>query len=203
VYVAPLRRRVERWQRLHAQSDLFAVDAGDCLLIWDLRPDIISAAAAPVRVLDGLDRQLYLACDAATDLDQLVAIANGGPCGPNTRGQIEERLAPLLASHLMLHSGGRYLSLAISLGDYSPPPQIVDRFHALAARLGRSKNGRETVMQLDELRQLSMTSGATPQRRAEPRRPAARRATRPRTLSPDQFTVTRHGELIVREHLGG
>src|SRR5262249_38799339 len=64
-YVGPLLRALERWKRVQPASDLFSVDLEDGhLLVWDLRP----GALVPLTALRGLERTLYQACDAASDL---------------------------------------------------------------------------------------------------------------------------------------
>jgi hypothetical protein len=181
-YVGPLLRALAQWKRVQPASDLFSVDVEDGhLLIWDLRP----GAPVPLTALRGLDRTLYQACDAASDLTQLAARSAAGEAGL-AETEIASRLQPLVRDGLMLQSGTRYLSLAIPLGSYVPSARVVERFFSVAARLGRTTR--------QGLRVPLERAGA---RRTAPREHAAgggrRRA---RGLDPGQFRVA-HGELIV------
>jgi ribosomal peptide maturation radical SAM protein 1 len=103
-YTAPLAREIERWREVHGESSLTAVDRGEELWIWDLRP----AATETLTVLGGLERDLYLACDGIRGLRRLADEAGAAP------GKIEERLQPLLDRGLMLRQGDLLLSLAVS-----------------------------------------------------------------------------------------
>jgi ribosomal peptide maturation radical SAM protein 1 len=137
-YVGPLRNEIRRWRRRWPRYDLFSVDTGDGLLIWDLRP----VRTALLTVLRGVDRVLYQACDRASDLRRL------GECLPHGLGRgplldmVEERLAPLLARGLLLRDGARYLALAVPLGVYTPPPPARERFYRLVEAAGnRTEQG--------------------------------------------------------------
>ena len=116
LYTAPLLRELGRWRRIHAFCDLFFVDLGGYLLVWDLRTDL-KGSTSPATVLEGLDRCLYLACDAASDLDSLVDLANREGGGPHAVADIAGRLEQLVRAGLIMQSGRRYLALAIPLGD--------------------------------------------------------------------------------------
>lgn len=199
-YVDPLIRALKRWRRVHEQSDLLAVDTDDCLLLWDLRSDVKAAASRPVTVLEGLDRRLYLACDSATQIDQLVSIANAEGGASVTADDVARRLAPLVAADLMMQSGGRYLSLAIPLGEYRPSPRVVDRFYRVAKQFSGAGNNGKLVLPLDRLRQLSFTKRESHSIHPKPTATRRRNGTRHPTLSPDQFALTCHGDLIINQH---
>ena len=102
-YTAPLAREIERWREVHGESSLTAVDRGAELWIWDLRP----AATQALTVLQGPERDLYLACDGIRGLRRLAGDL-GIPAA-----EIEERLQPLLDRGLMLRRGDLLLSLAV------------------------------------------------------------------------------------------
>ena len=102
-YTAPVAREIERWRAVHGESSLTAVDRGAALWIWDLRP----AATQALTVLEGLERDLYLACDGIRGLRRLA----GEMALP--ADEIEARLQPLLDRGLMLRQGDLLLSLAI------------------------------------------------------------------------------------------
>jgi ribosomal peptide maturation radical SAM protein 1 len=193
-YAAPLLRSLARWQRAHARCDLFSVDLGECLLIWDLRTDM-RGEAAPVTVLDGLERRLYLACDAACELDRLVALAEADGGGAHPASDIAGRLEGLVRAGLMMQSGRRYLSLAIPLGEYRPPAGIADRFYHTVIRLGGSVKRGRVVVPLDRLRQPGIhvngrSAVSPPQRRRTTPADAG--------LTADHFTLTSRGDLVIR-----
>ena len=66
-YAEPLLRSVHAWRTTWRHAELLSVDLEDQLVVFDTRP----RAFAPVSVLRGDDRALYLACDAITDASQL------------------------------------------------------------------------------------------------------------------------------------
>ena len=107
-YTEPVDEAIRRWREDHTPGSLFCVGSGDSkgdgrLMIWDQRP----TAQAPLTVLEGLDRQLYEACDDIRSLSQLARLANGH--GAN----LESRLQPWVDRGLMLREGDKYLSLAV------------------------------------------------------------------------------------------
>ncbi|HXB54650.1 MAG TPA: RiPP maturation radical SAM C-methyltransferase [Vicinamibacteria bacterium] len=134
-YVRPLVRALRAWARTSSRgdSDLFSVDAGGRLLAWDLRP----AARQPLTVLSGLDRLLYLACDAAVDLRSLADATGGRGREAATVEEIEDRLGRLVDAGLVIREGTRFLALAVPLGEYAPTRAVVERFHAVVRALGR------------------------------------------------------------------
>ena len=97
------------------ESTLFHADVVGKLAICDTRP----AARAAVTVLEDIDRELYLQCDAIADVRRLVdgARAEGVQAGEEA---IAERLEPLCAKGLLLRDGRRYLALSVGLGTYKP-----------------------------------------------------------------------------------
>jgi ribosomal peptide maturation radical SAM protein 1 len=131
-YVGRLRKELSRWRRRWPRHDLFSVDTGECLLIWDLR----SVRTALLTVLRGADRVLYRACDCASDVRRLGEVLQDDAEGPFPPGAIEQRLAPVLASGLLIRDGSRYLALAVPLGEYSPPPSALERFYDLVDAVG-------------------------------------------------------------------
>ena len=66
-YVAGLEKKLRAWSRLFKKHDLFFVDRGGWLLVWDLRPvEPRTPHRAPRR-----RRVLYQACDSACDARRL------------------------------------------------------------------------------------------------------------------------------------
>ena len=114
----PLIRRVHAWRTTWRHAELVSVDLDERLFVLDTRP----RAAAPVSILDGGDRELYLACDAVTDAGQLGSAA-------------VSRLEALASRGLMLRDGSRFLSLAIPVGDYVPARPSMARLRPLFARV--------------------------------------------------------------------
>lgn len=192
-HVGALLASLRSWKRVAAASDVFSVDVGGRLLLWDLRP----VARRPLTVLAGVERALYRACDAATELRALVDVARreGGPDGPLvTERDVEGLLAPLVEAGLVLRDGSRYLSLAVRLGDYSPVGRALERFWRTARRLGRGSGGR-LVIPLGGSRAPARPRG----RRGAAGRPApapsSRRASPRLTVS--RFSLNSRGELVI------
>jgi ribosomal peptide maturation radical SAM protein 1 len=174
-YVRPLVRALQAWRKQQGTSGLFAVDVDGRLWVWDLRP----AARAPLHVLEGEERALYLACDAAADRRGLAG-AHG-----LSADAVDERLGPLVERGLMLRDGGRYLALAITLGDYVPPAAVAARFRAMARALGRR---RGTALVVARPGGPGSRRGVPPARPARPRRGPVTAA---------HFRSTPRGDLIV------
>lgn len=121
-YVGPLVKELRAWTKAarRADSDLFSVDVGGRLLIWDLRP----GAREVLTVLDGPERTLYLACDAAADVRTLA----NGLAADSIEGLVERRL--------VVRDGSRVLALAVPLGEYVPARAVRAHFDRIVARLG-------------------------------------------------------------------
>ena len=131
-YAAALDDAVYEWGTAHARSALFSIESGDHLMIWDLRP----VAQQFLTVLSGLERRIYLACDAISYPRRLAAALS---CGED---DVAAAVAPLVDRGLMLRDGERLLALAIPVGEYAPDAAIVERFHAVAQVVGRASSGR-------------------------------------------------------------
>jgi len=109
-YTAPLLQAIDDWRRVHRDSDLFHVDRGGELMIWDLRP----VASEALTVLTALDRSLYLACDGIRNVKSLAADS------ARATEEVERRLEPVIDRGLMLREGDRVLSLAVAGREQAP-----------------------------------------------------------------------------------
>ena len=106
-YTQPLARALAAWQREHESSALTLEDRGDEVWIWDLRECAVEALTC----LDGIAREIYLACDRVQAMTRLV---DGGAEGIRcTRDELERIIEPLIANGLMLRHQDRVLSLAV------------------------------------------------------------------------------------------
>jgi len=126
-YTAPLREQLKAWTQRHPTSDLVYLDDGNRLTLWDLRP----GARRPLQVLDGLHREVLLACDRAHGIGHLGALAepHGG------LDTLSGALADLIDSGLLLTEDGHYLTLALPLGSYSPPKWVIESCQAMLVDL--------------------------------------------------------------------
>jgi radical SAM superfamily enzyme YgiQ (UPF0313 family) len=146
-YTADVARLVKLWQEQHQESDLFSIDKGTCLLIWDFRP----FARRTLTVLTGIERALYIAGDQASSLRELSQTAEvrservDGPC-------IEAALNSFVDDGLALKEGGRFLSLAVPIGDYTPPTQILRRI------LAHSENSAGELQSFQKMERMEMTT---------------------------------------------
>ncbi len=99
---------IENWKETYVRSELFFMDKGTRLLVWDFRP----CAKEPLIILDGYSRLVYLACDEARTMNQ---IHNSWPeTSPVTRDEIrlKDTLDRFVDQSLMIKEGHQYLSLA-------------------------------------------------------------------------------------------
>ena len=113
-YADPLVRSVHAWKTTWRNVELVSVDLDDRLWLFDTRP----RAKAPVSVLTGEDRELYLTCDAITD---------ASPLGASSAA----RLQAIAGRGLMLNEGAKYLALAVPVGDYQPSADAMKRLRPL------------------------------------------------------------------------
>jgi hypothetical protein len=130
-------------------------------------------------VLDGLERDLYLGCDAATDVRTLAARHDRG------EAEVEDHLGSAVERGLMIRQGGRHLALAVALGDYAPAPEARRRFERAARGLGR-RDGKGLRVPLP--RNGAPHVGASlppPPRRGSP-------------LSSAHFALDGRGDLLIR-----
>jgi len=102
-YTRSLARRIVEWREVYAECELRAVDRGDHLLLCDTRP----AAARRLTVVEGLAREIYLACDGAVTVEHLCRTAE------ESREAVEEVLGPLISDGFMLRQGDTVLALAV------------------------------------------------------------------------------------------
>jgi ribosomal peptide maturation radical SAM protein 1 len=108
-YVIGCAHGLINWKDVHATSDLYVLTVGDELQIWDLRPTVSQHVLTR---LIGLERELYLACDAVQTIEQLRAIIERY-LGTLSTDQARTLLQPFIDRGLMLVDGNSYLSLAV------------------------------------------------------------------------------------------
>jgi len=140
-YTAPLLEQLDVWTQHHPTSDLLYVDNENQLVIWDLRP----AARQPLQVLEGLHREVLLACDRVHGMAHLEALAEQHG-GPDTLPGV---LADLIDAGLLLTEDGHYLTLALPLGSYSPPKWVIEKCQAMLVDLGRQADSNNIFIVLD------------------------------------------------------
>ena len=124
-YADPLVRSVHAWKTTWRNAELVSVDLDDRLFVFDTRP----RSAAPISMLTGEDRRLYLACDAIAD-------------GSRLEPQGGRRLNAMAERGLMLRDGAKYLSLAVPLGEYKPSGAAAARLRTMFSAAGTPRAGR-------------------------------------------------------------
>lgn len=137
-YIGPLKESVQRWKKENADSALLAIDCGESIIVWDLRP----IASKKLTILSGMQCDLFRACDAVADLRQLAAGMAARGYGEVTTEDIVLHLQPLVDCGFFLRDGNRYLALPITLGEYQPDSAITSRLQTVVSTLGsRSDEG--------------------------------------------------------------
>ena len=91
------------------EEPLDGVRDGDRLLLFDSRP----IAAQPLATIEGLARDLFLACDGIRTIDQLCRFAAAETGGEASREEVEKALQPLIASGYIVRQSDAVLALAI------------------------------------------------------------------------------------------
>ncbi len=124
-YADPLVRSVHAWKTTWRHTELVSVDVEGQLFVFDTRP----RAKAPVSIVTGQDRELYLTCDAITDSSALDAASAA-------------RLRTIAANGHLMHEGSKYLSLAVPVGEYQPSRDAMKRLRPLFARLDPTARAR-------------------------------------------------------------
>jgi ribosomal peptide maturation radical SAM protein 1 len=127
IYTRPLSEKIEFWQKAYEESDLFFIEREKYLLIWDLR----KGSRNHLVVLEGLQKNLYIACDSISSTGKLKIVAE---CYFNKQisdSEIETSLDSLVNSGLMVKEDNNYLSLAIPLANYSPKKAILEKLQAI------------------------------------------------------------------------
>jgi len=108
-YTKPLGDEVKQWRACHRKSDLFWIDKGTRLLIWDFRP----VANEVLTVLKGYEKFSYMACDRIRTATQVVDLSKSCSAdGPLTEEKVSEALDSLTKRGLMIRHGNSYLALA-------------------------------------------------------------------------------------------
>lgn len=140
-YIAPVREKIHEWREAFDESDLFSVDKGDKLLIWDLRP----TAPQHLIILDGVAKRIFEACDGICGLSKLQKLLETDTGKKVRSDNVERALAPLLEAGLMMREGQSVLNLALSLGDYSPPRKVLEKFQRIVHALGTTEGNTVTI----------------------------------------------------------
>ncbi len=109
-YVRPLSEEVLRWQQCHETSNLFQIEQGDRLLLWDSRP----TAKRRLIAFSGKEKFLYLACDQVSTLKQLSDSWSKVSGWATDGDEIRRTLDEFVEAGLMLKQGDSYLALAVS-----------------------------------------------------------------------------------------
>lgn len=103
-----LSAEIENWKKTYERSELFFMDKGTHLLVWDFRP----CAKEPLIILDDYSRLVYLACDEARTINQ---IQNSWPKTspvPPDEIRLKDTLDRFVDQSLTIKAGQQYLSLA-------------------------------------------------------------------------------------------
>jgi len=109
VYTKPLADEVRRWRACHGKSDLFWIDKGSSLLLWDFRP----VAKEVLTVLKGYERFAYTACDQIRTVRQVVDLWRISSADrPIKEADVREALDSFTERALMVRQGDSYLALA-------------------------------------------------------------------------------------------
>ncbi|MEK7831233.1 MAG: hypothetical protein AAB401_09130, partial [Acidobacteriota bacterium] len=115
-YVRPLSEEVKRWQQCHESSELFQIEKGERLLLWDSRP----AAKRRLTVLDGKEKFLYLACDQVSTVKQIsdswsrLSEMAGRAGWASDAEELRRTLDDFVEAGLMLKQNDSYLALAVT-----------------------------------------------------------------------------------------
>ncbi|HEX8174167.1 MAG TPA: RiPP maturation radical SAM C-methyltransferase [Pyrinomonadaceae bacterium] len=103
-----LSEGIKAWEKIYDRSELFFMDKGTELLIWDLRP----CAKEPLVILDDFARLAYMACDEAKTVNQIHSSWHKASSAPFDEVRLKETLDTFVDHSLMIKEGEQYLALA-------------------------------------------------------------------------------------------
>jgi len=103
-----LSRAIREWKETYERSELFFMDKGSKLLVWDLRP----GAGEQLVILDEFSRYVYLACDESRTRQQIRDAWRGASREPLDEARLKDTLDSFVGRSLMIREGEQYLSLA-------------------------------------------------------------------------------------------
>ena len=148
--VGMLLEETRTWAQHEGEYDCFFTDDGETLDIWDERP----TTSASLTSLRGDQRTLYLACDSVQTETRLQRLLTSKTDRPRSLRIVRDLLAPLVDLGLMMVENGKYLSLAIPVGEYVPCREALDRFeaHRLEARELARQHALSSRIALTEVR---------------------------------------------------
>jgi ribosomal peptide maturation radical SAM protein 1 len=113
-YMGPIRKAVKAWREAAPTSILAYVDDGERVRLFDTRP----VSGERVRVLTGLERELYLACDKQRSIRRL------GRRFPRVEPDgLRHTLERMVEERVMVREDQTYLSLAVNVGCHLEPEQ--------------------------------------------------------------------------------
>ena len=191
-YVKRLEPRLKAWRAGARRFELLGIDdsAQGVLTLVDTR----RVARAPLTVLTGVDRHIYLACDAAADVGQVARAAEQGGWS-STREDVAGRLRTMVGRGIMVEDEQRFLSLGILLGSYMPRGAAAAGVMALLSRLGK-RGARRLRVPLDRMEYRMESRPPHGLRIALSDRGSRNRS--PAALARTDFRLTRGRELTVR-----
>jgi len=99
---------IKSWKESYKQSELFFMDKGSQLLIWDFR----ESSSEPLIILNEYDRLAYLACDEMKSIPQIHDHWQRHFDVPLDKIRLKDLLDTFVGQSLMLTNEEKYLSLA-------------------------------------------------------------------------------------------
>jgi ribosomal peptide maturation radical SAM protein 1 len=132
-YTSKLLDEVKKWETLYEESDLFYVDKGTVILVWDFRP----IATKNLIILKDERKLIYTLCDKAKTLHQLKQALALRYYDKINGDLIYHYVLDLHKKNLVFFDGLHVLSLAIPLSDdYSPNKAILVKLQNSLSDLG-------------------------------------------------------------------
>ncbi len=103
-----LADELHRWKGRQGESDLFYMEKGERLLVWDLRP----IAKEALTVLTGWEKFAYVACDQSRTARQVANLWREHSDDPLDEGRVRGLLDVFTERGLMVRQEDLYLALA-------------------------------------------------------------------------------------------
>lgn len=126
-YARALRHEVFQWRNEKDESEFFAVDKGEHLMLVDFRP---FAGDDNLIVLTGLEKRLFQFCSQLRSRATILKFLQSEKIA-HSEADVEAMLDWFVERKLMLTEKDIYLNLAIPVGHYTPRRQSIERLKGL------------------------------------------------------------------------
>jgi hypothetical protein len=133
-YTQNLVKEIELWKKHHIHSEFFSVDLDQHLVLVDFRP---IRTQNNLFTLTGLKKVIFQLCDNIISYNSILDYLEKNGIR-YTEKEIKEILNEFVKEKLILTEYGKYLNVAVPLGNYSPKKHGLERLLEISNDLNKS-----------------------------------------------------------------